>query len=133
MLVGFFTQRTSLPVTYYSWLVVTRMSSFFFLNNEFPINIFCSILRKEEVKSEAMKLLYANLPKTIETVNSSDESSMEVDPSTEEASIVKWLPDFVEMVLCISQRASSRMKSRNAVTYGTRTLPFDIVAYSEVQ
>ena len=132
MLVGFFTQRTSLPVTYYSWLVVTRMSSIFF-NNEFPINIFCSILRKEEVKSEAMKLLYANLPKTIETVSSSDESSMEVDPSTEEAAIVKWLPDFVEMVLCISQRASSRMKSRNAVTYGTRTLPFDIVAYSEVQ
>ena len=74
------------------------------------------VYRKEEVKSEAMKLLYSNLPKSIETFDGTD----------------KWLPDFVEMVLCISEKASARMKSRSAVTYGTRTLPFDVNAYSEV-
>lgn len=77
------------------------------------------------MKSEAMKLLYSNLPKSIET---SDADSMEVDETAEN----KWLPDFVEMVLCISEKASSRMKSRSAVTYGTRTLPLDINAYAEV-
>lgn len=71
-----------------------------------------------------MKLLYSNLPKSIETF---DADSMEVDETEN-----KWLPDFVEMVLCISEKASSRMKSRSAVTYGTRTLPFDINAYAEV-
>ncbi len=71
-----------------------------------------------------MKLLYSNLPKSIET---SDADPMEVDETEN-----KWLPDFVEMVLCISEKASSRMKSRSAVTYGTRTLPFDINAYAEV-
>ena len=81
------------------------------------------VYRKEEVKSEAMKLLYSNLPKSIET---SDADAMEVDGTD------KWLPDFVEMVLCISEKASARMKSRSAVTYGTRTLPFDVNAYSEV-
>lgn len=55
-----------------------------------------------------------------------DSESMEVDRNE------KLLPDFVEMVLCISEKASARMKSRSAVTYGTRTLPFDVVAYSEV-
>ncbi|KAK4005791.1 hypothetical protein OUZ56_010915 [Daphnia magna] len=78
---------------------------------------------KEEVKSEAMKLLYSNLPKSAETY---DTESMEVDQNE------KWLPDFVEMVLCISEKASTRMKSRSAVTYGTRTLPFELAAYSEM-
>ena len=44
----------------------------------------------------------------------------------------KLLPDFVEMVRCIAQKAFSRMKSRSAVTYGTKTLPFDVVAFAEV-
>lgn len=56
-----------------------------------------------------------------------DADAMEVDRTE------KWLPDFVDMVLCISEKASSRMKSRNAVTYGSRTLPFDIAAYAEVR
>lgn len=71
-----------------------------------------------------MKLLYSNLPKSAETY---DTESMEVDQNE------KWLPDFIEMVLCISEKASTRMKSRSAVTYGTRTLPFELAAYSEVK
>lgn len=89
--------------------------------------------RKEEVKSEAMKLLYANLAKATETSSSSpavDAAAMDVADQAETA--VKLLPDFVDMVRCISERASARIKSRSAVTYGSRTLPFDIVAYSEV-
>ena len=69
-----------------------------------------------------MKLLYSNLPKSMETC---DADCMEVDDKC-------WLPDFVDMVLCISEKASARMKSRSAVTYGTRTLPFDVNAYAEV-
>ena len=53
-----------------------------------------------------------------------EESAMEED--------TKLLPDFVEMVRCIAQKAFSRMKSRSAVTYGTKTLPFDVVAFAEV-
>lgn len=85
-------------------------------------------LRKEEVKSEAIKLLYANLPKSADMVESSpnqEEGAMEID--------TKLLPDFIEMVRCISEKASSRMKSRSAVTYGTKTLPFDVVAFAEVR
>lgn len=70
-----------------------------------------------------MKLLYANLPKTAEMVDS-EESAMEVE--------TKLLPDFVDMVRCIAEKSSSRMKSRSAVTYGTRTLPFDVTAFAEV-
>ena len=55
-----------------------------------------------------------------------EEGAMEVDGT-------KLLPDFVEMVRCIAEKASSRMKSRSAVTYGTKTLPFDVVAFAEVE
>lgn len=79
--------------------------------------------RKDEVKSEALKLLYSNLPKSIDPP---DADSMDVDRTE------KWLPDFVDMVRCIAEKASARVKSRNAVTYGSRTLPFEIAAYSEV-
>ena len=61
-------------------------------------------------------MLYAGLPKS----------------SAETIQDEKWLPDFVEMVQCVSQKASARLKSRSAVTYGTKTLPFDVVAYAEV-
>lgn len=67
-------------------------------------------------------MLYANLPKTSE---SKPADAMETDP-------VQVLPDFVAMVQCIADKAASRIKSRNAVTYGTRTMPFDVVAYAEV-
>ncbi len=77
------------------------------------------------MKSEAIKFIYSYLPKSIET---NDADSMEGDFETEN----KRLPDFVEMVLCISEKASSRMKSRSAVTYGTHILPFDINVYAEV-
>jgi hypothetical protein len=80
------------------------------------------VYRKEEVKSEAMKLLYSNLPKSIET---SDADAMEID-GTE-----KWLHDFIEMLLYILPLA--RMKSRSAVTNRTLTLPeFQLNVYSEV-
>ena len=78
-------------------------------------------LRKEEVRSEARKLLYNHLPKN----DDRDSDKMEVESE-------QYLPDFIQMVLCIAEKGSSRLKSRNAVTYGTRTLPFDTVAFSEV-
>ena len=42
------------------------------------------------------------------------------------------LPDFVDIVVCLADRAAARLKSRDAVTYGTKTLPFDVNAYTEV-
>ncbi len=74
------------------------------------------------MKSEALKLLYANLPKTSDS-----------KPDAMETEAASSLPDFVAMVHCISDKASSRIKSRSAVTYGTKTLPFDVVAYAEVK
>ena len=60
-------------------------------------------------------------------MEASDPEAMEVDKTE------KMLPDFVEMVRCISEKASTRLKSQKAITYGSRTLPFDAVAYAEVQ
>ena len=75
------------------------------------------------MKCEAKKLLYANLPKTAERDAADASDAADAQP---------LVPGFVDMVTCIFERASLRMKSTNAVTYGTRTLPFDVVAYAEV-
>lgn len=74
------------------------------------------------MKNEALKLLYANLPKT----SDAKPDAMETDHP------VQSLPDFVAMVQCVADKAASRVKSRNAVTYGARTLPFDVAAYAQV-
>jgi hypothetical protein len=68
-------------------------------------------------------LLYANLPKT-----SADGLAAQTDSAP-----VQLLPDFVDMVTCVSDRAQTRLKSRYAVTYGSKTLPFDINAFTEVR
>ena len=78
------------------------------------------------MKSEAIKQLYANLPKSADVVDSSpnqEESAMQVDG-------IKLLSDFVEMVRCIAIKASFRIKSPSVVTYGTKTLPFDVVDFA---
>lgn len=80
------------------------------------------------MKCEAKKLLYSNLPKTAER-DATDAGSNAVDGADARQQLV---PGFIEMVTCIFEKASLRMKSANAVTYGTRTLPFDVVAYAEV-
>lgn len=73
------------------------------------------------MKSEALKLLYAGLPKTSDS--RPDATETETAPS---------LPDFAAMVRCVADKASSRVKSRSAVTYGAKVLPFDVAAYAEV-
>merc|ERR1740128_410581 len=81
---------------------------------------------REEVKSEARKLLYSSLPKT------SEREATDGDADAMDATAEQLVPGFVDMVSCIFEKASLRVKSRSAVTYGTRTLPFDIIAYAEM-
>ena len=78
------------------------------------------------MRTEAKKLLYSSLPKT------SEREATDGDADAMDATAEQLVPGFVDMVSCIFEKASLRVKSRSAVTYGTRTLPFDIIAYAEV-
>ena len=83
------------------------------------------------MRSEAKKLLYSSLPKTDEKLyeHNEDDPSMDIEGG---GLVERSLPDFSEMVIYLSQKASARLKSRNAITYGTKILPFDVISYSEV-
>ena len=84
------------------------------------------------MKSEARKLLYSNLPKTADRDAADAADAADAVDAVVDADAKQLVPPFVDMVKCIFEKASLRMKSTNAVTYGTRTLPFDVVAYAEV-